>query len=113
MKHSLYGKIAASVLLRLFVSGNERCHTTEDRTLSMANTLKVMCVIQVTQTYRKNDSDITVIFKISDFLTNFKPKDVFLWYKYSTEINPNLLTFFFKWLPEIHVVYVRPQIDSM
>jgi len=87
MKHSLYGKIAATVLLRLFVSGNERCHTTEVRTISMANTLKVMCVIQVTQTYRKNDSDITVIFRLSDFLTNFKPKDVFLWYKYSTEIN--------------------------
>ena len=27
-KHSLQGKIAASVLLKLFISGNERCHTT-------------------------------------------------------------------------------------
>jgi len=28
-KHSLQGKIAASVLLKLFISGNERCHTTD------------------------------------------------------------------------------------
>ena len=28
-KHSLHGKIAAVVLLKLFISGNERCHTTE------------------------------------------------------------------------------------
>jgi len=27
-KHSLHGKIEASVLLKLFVSDNERCHTT-------------------------------------------------------------------------------------
>jgi len=27
-KHSLHGKTAASVLLKLFISGNERCHTT-------------------------------------------------------------------------------------
>ena len=26
-KHSLHGKIAASVLLKLFISGNKRCHT--------------------------------------------------------------------------------------
>jgi len=26
-KHSLYGKTAASVLLRIIISGNERCHT--------------------------------------------------------------------------------------
>jgi len=29
-KHSLHGKTAASVLLKLFISGNERCHTIED-----------------------------------------------------------------------------------
>jgi len=28
-EHSLHGKTAASVSLRLFISGNERCHTTE------------------------------------------------------------------------------------
>ena len=28
-KHSLHGKTAASVLLNLFNSGNERCHTTD------------------------------------------------------------------------------------
>jgi len=28
-KHSLHGKTAASVLLKLFISGNERCHTTD------------------------------------------------------------------------------------
>jgi len=28
-KHSLNGKIAASVLLKLFVSGNKRCLTTD------------------------------------------------------------------------------------
>ena len=28
-KHSLHGKIAASVLLKLFISGIERCHTTD------------------------------------------------------------------------------------
>jgi len=27
-KHSLHGKTAASVLLKMFISGNERCHTT-------------------------------------------------------------------------------------
>jgi len=26
-KHSLHGKIAAAVLLKLFISGNGRCHT--------------------------------------------------------------------------------------
>jgi len=29
MKHSLHGKIAASVLLKQFISGNERYHTTD------------------------------------------------------------------------------------
>jgi len=29
MKHSLHGKTAASVILKLFISGNERCHTTD------------------------------------------------------------------------------------
>jgi len=28
MKHSLHGKIAASVYLKMFISGNGRCHTT-------------------------------------------------------------------------------------
>ena len=28
-KHSLHEKTAASVLLKLFISGNERCHTTD------------------------------------------------------------------------------------
>jgi len=28
-KHSLHGKIAASVLLKLFISSTERCHTTD------------------------------------------------------------------------------------
>jgi len=28
-KHSLNGKIAASILLKLFISGNEKCHTTD------------------------------------------------------------------------------------
>jgi len=28
-KHSLYENIAASVLLKMFISGNERCHTTD------------------------------------------------------------------------------------
>jgi len=28
-KHSRQRKIAASVLLKLFISGNERCHTTD------------------------------------------------------------------------------------
>jgi len=28
-KQSLYGKIAASVLLKMFISGNERCHSTD------------------------------------------------------------------------------------
>jgi len=28
-KHSLHGKLAAPVLLKLFISGNERCHTTD------------------------------------------------------------------------------------
>ena len=28
-KHSLHGKIAASVLLELFISGKERCNTTD------------------------------------------------------------------------------------
>ena len=27
VKHSLHGKIAASVLLKPFINGNERCHT--------------------------------------------------------------------------------------
>jgi len=30
-KHSLHAKIAASVLLKLFLSYNERCHTTDAR----------------------------------------------------------------------------------
>jgi len=29
IEHSLHGKTAASVLLKLFISGNERCHTTD------------------------------------------------------------------------------------
>jgi len=29
MKHSLHKKTAASVLLKLFISGNEWCHTTD------------------------------------------------------------------------------------
>ena len=29
-KHSLHEKTAASVLLKLFISGNEWCHTTDD-----------------------------------------------------------------------------------
>ena len=28
-KHSLHGKTAASVLLKLFISDNESCHTTD------------------------------------------------------------------------------------
>jgi len=28
MKKNLHGKIAASVLFKLLISGNERCHTT-------------------------------------------------------------------------------------
>ena len=28
-KHSLHEKTAASVLLKLFISGNEGCHTTD------------------------------------------------------------------------------------
>jgi len=28
-KHSLHGKIEASVLLKLFISGNEICHSTD------------------------------------------------------------------------------------
>jgi len=28
-KQSLHGKIAASVLLKLFISGNEKCHSTD------------------------------------------------------------------------------------
>jgi len=28
-KQSPYGKTAASVLLKLFISGNERCHSTD------------------------------------------------------------------------------------
>jgi len=28
-KHSVHGKTAASVLLKLYISGNERCHTTD------------------------------------------------------------------------------------
>jgi len=28
-KHSLHGTTAASVLLKLFISSNERCHTTD------------------------------------------------------------------------------------
>jgi len=28
-KHSLHGKIAASVLLKIFISGYKRCHTTD------------------------------------------------------------------------------------
>jgi len=28
-KHNLHGKTAASILLKLFISGNERCHTTD------------------------------------------------------------------------------------
>jgi len=37
-KHSLRGKIAASVLLKLFISSDERCHTT-DATLRKSGTL--------------------------------------------------------------------------
>ena len=33
MKHSLHRKIAVSVLLKLFISGNERCHTTDTLTI--------------------------------------------------------------------------------
>jgi len=29
-KHNLHGKTAASVLLKLFINGNERCHTIKD-----------------------------------------------------------------------------------
>jgi len=28
-KHSLLGKIAASILLKLFINGYEKCHTTD------------------------------------------------------------------------------------
>ena len=28
-KHNLHEQIAASVLLKLFINGNERCHTTD------------------------------------------------------------------------------------
>ena len=28
-KQNMYGKIAASVLLKLFISGNKKCHTTD------------------------------------------------------------------------------------
>jgi len=37
-KHSLHWKIAASVLLKLFISGNERCHT-NDATYRLSRTL--------------------------------------------------------------------------
>jgi len=37
-KHSLHGKTAASVLLKLFISGNKRCHTT-DAPYCMSGTL--------------------------------------------------------------------------
>jgi len=36
-KLSLQGKTSASVLLKLFISGNERCHTT-DASLRMSGT---------------------------------------------------------------------------
>jgi len=39
-KHSLHGKIAASVSLKLFISGNERCNTT-DVPKSMSGTLLI------------------------------------------------------------------------
>jgi len=36
-KHNLHGKTASSVVLKLFNSGNERCHTT-DAPLRMSGT---------------------------------------------------------------------------
>jgi len=48
-KHSLHGKIAVSVLLKLFISGNEWCHTillTPSGTLfSNANSIIVMTIM--------------------------------------------------------------------
>jgi len=41
-KHSLHGKTAVSVLLKLFINGNERCHTT-DATQRMSGTLFLKC----------------------------------------------------------------------
>jgi len=39
MKHSLHGKIAASVLLKLFICGNKRRHTTDAPPQRISGTL--------------------------------------------------------------------------